>query len=267
MAKDTWGGTWTEQKLDAFAGSGRRNTGQGSKQSSALFDITDEEEALYQGAAERIIRIQQRGFDLYYFIENDETSRIELEKRLEPINTGKKLVLQYRDGDANEYLNKLARLMKINKEYCSLTLLDPFGMQVNWRSIKQLKNTRTDLWILIPSGVIVNRLLDRSGKLIHIEKLVSFFGLSEQEIRDHFYKQDTSKGLFDIKGEIQKVSEPIQKIAGLYIQQLKTIFREVTPQPLEMLNSRNVPIYHFAFASNNANAKRIASDIIGKDTE
>jgi hypothetical protein len=43
--------------------------------------------------------------------------------------------------------------------------------------------------------------------------------------------------------------------------------KEVTPKPLEMVNSRNVPIYHFAFASNNATAKKIASQIIGKDTK
>jgi three-Cys-motif partner protein len=293
MARKTWGGPWTEQKLDAFekyvyaylkimnahrdkygwkliyfdafAGSGKRNTAKDNKQTLALFDITDVEKNLYQGAAERVIRIQQRGFDLYYFIESDEVSRKDLESRLAPINAEKGFNLQYRDGDANEYLNKLAGHTKKKEEYCSLTLLDPFGMQVNWDSIKQLKDTRTDLWILIPSGVIINRLLDRSGKLTHIEKLVSFFGLPEQEIRDFFYKQGTSKGLFDIEGGIRKVSEPIQKIAELYIKQLKTIFKEVTPRPLEMVNSRNVSIYHFVFASNNPTAKKIASEIIGKE--
>jgi three-Cys-motif partner protein len=292
MAKDTWGGPWTEQKLDAFekyvnayltimnknrdkfdwkliyfdafAGSGKRNTAKKNKQAIPLFDITEDEEALYQGAAERIIRIDQRGFDYYYFIENDEASRKELENRLEPINAEKKLKLRYRDGDANEYINKLAETMKKNRTYCSLTLLDPFGMQVNWDAIKQLENTRTDLWILIPSGVIINRLLDRSGKLTHIEKLVSFFGLPEQEIKDYFYAKTADIGLFEIEDSVQKVSGPIQKISNLYIQQLKTIFPEVTPKPLEMRNSRNVPIYHFAFASNNKTALKIASQIIGK---
>jgi three-Cys-motif partner protein len=295
MAKKIWGGNWTEQKLDAFekyvsayltimnkyrdkfgwkliyfdafAGSGKRIVAKSNKKTVSLFDITAEEEALYRSAAERVISIQQRGFDLYYFIESDSASRTELEKRLESINVEKKFNLQYRDGDANEYLNKLAEIMKKDATFCSLTLLDPFGMQVNWESIKLLKDTRTDLWILIPSGVIVNRLLDRNGKLTHIEKLVSFFGLPEQEIRDYFYKQDTSKGLFDMKGEIKKITEPIQKISELYIKQLKNIFKEVTPKPLEMLNSRNVPIYHFAFASNNATAKKIASQIIGRESK
>ena len=98
---------------------------------------------------------------------------------------------------------------------------------------------------------------------MHIDKLVSFFGLSKEEIEKHFYEKQTSKGLFDMEDEIQKKSEPIKNIAEVYRQQLGTIFEYVTPKPLVLLNSRNVPIYHFAFASNNETAGRIANDIIG----
>jgi three-Cys-motif partner protein len=172
------------------------------------------------------------------------------------------------DGrDANDYLSKLAETMKSDTKFCSLTMVDPFGMQVNWESIKQLKETRTDLWILIPSGVIINRLLDRSGKLEHIDKLVSFFGLSETEIRDNFYKKEISEGLFDglfgMEDKVKKVPKPIQKIVELYRQQLMTIFKFVTKKPLVLRNNHNYPIYHFAFASNNETAFRIANDIIG----
>jgi len=294
MSKDSWGGSWTEQKLDAFAkyvnayltimnkhrekngwkliyfdafaGSGKRALPNKDEQTSLLFDITPDEENIYQGAAERVIRIEQRGFDHYYFIENNNESRNELENLLSSVKNEKNLDLRFRVGDANEYIHHLADTMKNDKKFCSLTLLDPFGMQVNWDSIVQLKDTRTDLWILIPSGVIINRLLDRNGKLKNIDKLVAFFGLSEQEIREYFYEQDNKpQGLFDTDNEIQKVSMPIQKISELYIQQLKTIFKKVTPKPLEMKNSRNVPLFHFAFASNNPTALKIANDIIGKE--
>jgi three-Cys-motif partner protein len=266
MSKGSWGRSWTEQKLDAFAGSGKRAFPNKEEQTFPLFDITPEEENIYQGAAERVIRIKQRGFDHYYFIENDNASRNELENILSSVKKEKKLDLHFCDGDANEYIYNLADTMKKNKKFCSLTLLDPFGMQVNWDSIVQLKDTRTDLWILIPSGIIINRLLDKNGKLKNIDKLVAFFGLSEHEIREYFYEQDNNPhGLFDVDNEIQKTSMPIQKISELYIQQLKTIFKKVTPKPLEMKNSRNVPLFHFAFASNNPTALKIANDIIGKE--
>jgi len=290
MAKITWGGPWTEQKLDAFekyvkayltimnknrdkygweliyfdafAGSGSRESEQKDENTDKLFDITEEEKTVYRGAAERVVSIDLRGFDYYYFIESDEAAKSELEKRLKPINTEKKLDLRFRSGDANEYLKKLAETMKSDSKFHSLTMIDPFGMQVNWESIEQLKGTKTDLWILIPSGVIINRLLYQSGKLPHIEKLVSFFGLTEAGIKEHFYKKRTSRGLFDIEDEVQKVSEPFQKIAEVYIQQLGTIFKYVT-KPLVLPNSRNNPIYHFVFASNNATAFKIANEIIG----
>ncbi len=146
----------------------------------------------------------------------------------------------------------------------ALVLLDPFGMQVNWDSIKALANTSTDLWILIPTGVIVNRLLDRKAELKHIEILSSFFGLSEIEIRNYFYKKEIIQTLFGKEEIISKVNQPIKKIAELYIKQLSKIFHHVTDKPLVLYNTRNTPIFHFAFASNNATAKNIATQIINK---
>jgi len=45
---------------------------------------------------------------------------------------------------------------------------------------------------------------------------------------------------------------------------LKEIFKHVTSRPLILKNSKNVPIFHFVFASNNQTALKIASQIIGK---
>jgi three-Cys-motif partner protein len=94
-SKDTWGGSWTEQKLnafekyvrayltimnkyrdkngwkliyfDAFAGSGTKESAK--EQFPPLFaemGVTENEANVYRGAAERIVSIDQRGFDVYY---------------------------------------------------------------------------------------------------------------------------------------------------------------------------------------------------------
>jgi three-Cys-motif partner protein len=291
-----WGGNWTEQKLnafekyvnayltimnkhrdkrkliyfDAFAGSGSRNAKETQEENQSFFDecdVTRDELSVYKGAAERVVCIDQRGFDYYYFIETDENARNELEKKLNILNHNNKLKLIFRSSDANEQIGIMADAMKIDKKLFALTLLDPFGMQVEWSSIKKLAGTNTDLWILIPSGVIINRLLDREGKLTHIDKLVSFFGMTETEIRDYFYKErKTEQGLFGSEAQIRKIEKPIKRITELYIERLKLLFPQVTDRPLEMINSRNCPIYHFAFASNNLTAKNIASDIIGRES-
>jgi hypothetical protein len=85
---------------------------------------------------------------------------------------------------------------------------------------------------------------------------ISFFGISEEEIRNCFYEEKSGYGLFGVESEIRKIEKPIFRMAEIYIQRLRTLFPHVTERPLEMKNSKNCPIYHFVFASNNAAAKK-----------
>lgn len=297
----TWGGDWTEEKLtafskyvsayltimnkhrdnfnwkliyfDGFAGSGtdqhapeanfiNENLFLQELESSDLYAPSDSE--VYKGAAERVLSVQQRGFDLYYFIDKNENSKKSLEERLSRYRSSHNL--EFRCGDANEMLKKMSEFLHTlnGRKYKALVLLDPFGMQISWDSILNFKDTGTDFWILVPTGVIVNRLLDRKGELRHIDKLKDFFGLDESEIRAHFYLQRHEMTLFGEMDVIEKVKEPISKIAKLYLEQLKSVFTYVIPEPLVLYNNMNVPIYHFVFASNNKTAVKIAKEIIGK---
>jgi len=286
-----WGGYWTEKKLnafikyvkaylaimkkqsqwkliyfDGFAGSGERRT---KKEEDSLFSMfnlfeqmDEEEENVYQGAAERVVRlIEPDVFDFYYFIEKYRTNLEKLENRLKSFpETGNKR-LEFRDGDCNKWLQELAKAMKENPKYASLVFIDPFGMQVDWNSIQQLKDTRSDVWILIPTGVIVNRLLDRKGELKFVKKLESFFGLKEEEIRKIFYQERKIQSLFDGTEQtiITKISDPINRIADIYIENMSKVWKHVTKPALRLDNTRGLPIFHFVFASNNANAHKIAN--------
>lgn len=285
-----WGGPWTKTKLDAFskyvsayltimskqkqwktiyfdgfAGSGNRS----EKCKSPLYTqlrLSIEDEHIYKGAAERILTLpNDLSFDFHYFVDLHEESLLKLEKKLLTLQKTRKNQFQYRPGDCNKWINDLSLAMKKNpNDYAALVLLDPFGMQIDWESIECLKGTRSDVWILVPTGVIVNRLLNKNGELKHIAKLQSFFGLSEEEIKTYFYRKENQTTLFGEMEIIEKISDPIQKISELYVQKLKTIWNHVTEQPLRLLNSRGIPIYHFVFASNNQNAVKIAKQIITK---
>ncbi len=281
---ENWGGPWTEQKLtafskyvdayltilqanrywetiyfDGFAGSGSRKDRKSTRYNQ--LKITSEEECVYKGAAERIIRLE-KSFDYYYFVD-DLKSLEKLKKKLTslPVSENKKLI--FRPDDCNLELKKLAQAL-LTKNYAALVFLDPFGMHIEWKSIEGLKGTRSDVWLLIPTGVIVNRLLDKAYELRHIKRLESFFGLPENEIKSEFYKEEMQMTLFGNVTEVKKISNSIHHIATIYIRQLKTIWNYVTEEPLILYNSRNVPIYHFVFATNNAAAKNIATDIIIK---
>lgn len=278
-----WGGPWTEKKLEAFskyvwsyltimkkfsywktiyfdgfAGSGAREMNQNTDLMQQL-KISEEEVKTYKGAAERVLGLQELGFDYYYFIDKKEESLKKLQAKLDKQFKEKTIV--YRSGDANHQLADLAKALK-TKDYAALIFLDPFGMQIDWDSIAELKGTRSDVWILVPTGVIVNRLLDRAGKLEFSDKLQSFFGLPIEEIRTYFYKEKKVQTLFGEEEIITKVSRPIEKIARLYAERMKTIWKHVTDEPLVLKNRNGVPIFHFVFASNNQNAKKIAKQII-----
>lgn len=293
---ESWGGNWTERKLDAFekyvkayltimnkyrdkyhyqliyfdgfAGSGDRIEDEIPSKDTmdSLFPMNDvniDEFRLYKGAAERVAAIANKikAFDYYYFVEKDPSSRGKLMSRLSIYHLNN---VEYKE-EANEQLHYIAEKLRRNRRFRALVLLDPFGMQIDWSSIQLFQGLNIDLFILIPTGVIVNRLLDKKGNLTHIDKLTKFFGLPETEIRSYFYRKTTQMTLFGEETTIEKAQDPINKIAALYISKLKNLFKYVVDKPLVLRNSKNVPIYHFAFAAQNKTARKIAEDIIGKE--
>ena len=145
--------------------------------------------------------------------------------------------------------------------------LDPFGMQIDWATIEALRGLSVDLWILVPTGVIINRLLEKHVDLdkgfIHADKLEKFFGLPQNEILDYFYNRAQVPTLFG--GEetiITKTENAIMRISELYVERLRSVFDNVVDEPLVLYNNHNVPIYHLVFAAKNSTAKKIAQDII-----
>lgn len=300
--KKTWGGKWTVEKLDAFekyvrayltimnkhrdaygwkllyfdgfAGSGSRNQEEEEQEVKIAYDLFEEEVTIedlnvYEGAAERVVKIEgskMRSFDHFYFVDKNEESCKALEEKLGCYNTnGKKHFL---NKDANEAVKMLANTLRNNNDCKALAFLDPFGMQIDWASIETLKDLSVDLWILVPTGVIINRLLERKidqqKGLAHADKLQSFFGLTESEIKSMFYTEAQMPTLFGEETVITKTRNSIRKIAQLYIKRLQGVFPYVTEDPLVLLNNHNVPIYHLVCASKNKTALKIAQDIINK---
>lgn len=287
----TWGGNWTEQKLDAFekyvkayltimyktreryngwpkniiyfdgfAGSGVKDKEDANINQPKLegLDITPEEENIYRGSCERVLRLEKK-FDRHFLVDIDNNALCQLKNHLNNQNISTHSC-EFISKDVNEVLHEF--LNRFTKDDVALVLLDPFGMQIKWETIQNLKDKRVDLWILLPSGVIINRLLDKKGKLSNMNLLKECLGLDESQIKENFYTKSKKLTLFDETEEIQKIPDAITKIAELYVQKLQRIFRCVTKKPLELKNSRNVTIYHFIFASNNQAALKIAGQII-----
>jgi three-Cys-motif partner protein len=242
--------------FDGFAGSGYIEIDEG------IIDYDGDNTEKTKGTALRILEISEpKPFDIYYFVELNESNKNELQKEVKSVtNSSNVHIVQ---ADCNQKLMALATFMKKNKSYRTLAFIDPFGMSLNWSSIEALKDLGVDIWILIPTGMGANRLLKTDGNISEAwwNKLESFFGMTKQEIDEIFYKRTSVPTLFGEENKVEKQIDSIQKIYSLYETKLKEVFKYVS-NPFIIKNSTNSIMYHFLMATNNKTALNIADDIV-----
>ncbi len=272
-----FGGSWTEQKIeivfdyakayltimnsypqfkclyfDGFAGSG-----------DIYKDNKTDLESI-KGAAIRILEIDNpKSFDIYYFVELDEHNKNDLEKSINAKFPKKKTYVVC--DDCNKKLKDLSEYLRNNISVRTLAFVDPFGMALEWASVEVLKGLGVDLWILVPTGIGVNRLLKKNGEISDawLLKLESTLGLSREEIKGYFYKSKKINTLFGEETEVKKEEDAIDKAGELYKERLNTIFKYVS-KPLKLNNTTGSTMYHFMMATNNTAALKIANDVIKK---
>lgn len=218
------------------------------------------------GAAKRIVEIDKPiSFDQYYFVEKNSNNAKKLSKNTKEAFPQKKISIKI--GDCNAELKRLAKYLKTegDKKYRVLAYIDPCGMELEWSSVKELKGTKIDIWILVPTGLGVNRLLKKDGNISNawLKKLVIFLGMSEDNIKDYFYKNKTELTLFGEVTNQAKETDAISRSADLYKKRLMEIFKYVS-QPFVLQNSRGTTMYHLFMASSYTAALKIANDIIKK---
>lgn len=136
-----------------------------------------------------------------------------------------------------------------------MVFLDPYGMQVRWKTIEALADTGAiDLWILFPLGVAVNRLIRRDGNIGDSvrSRLDELFGT--EDWFDEFYKPSAVRSLFEMSTEIEKTAN-LEAIGEYFNDRLSSVFAGVAPNPLKLYNSKSNPLYLLCFAVGNPNVK------------
>jgi len=136
-------------------------------------------------------------------------------------------------------------------------------MAINWDSIEALKGLGVDLWIVVPTGMGVGRMLKNNGEISEswYAKLEKFLGLSKDEVKNHFYKTQEIKMLFGTETIVEKEKDSIHKAGELYRNRLNTIFKYVSAS-FVMRNTTNSIMYHFMMATNNPKALKISNEVI-----
>ena len=272
-----FGGDWTEEKLlrlqkylheymkiftsnvraaklhtiyvDAFAGTGYRTIEKEHAQNESLPFLDDEEGISFQKGSAQIALELNPFFDEYIFIEQSPEYSAELEKlRVKfPEKANNVTIIQQ---DANVFIQTWCRQQDWRFTR-AVIFLDPYGMQVEWKTIEAIANTQAiDLWILFPLGQAVNRLLTKNcpPKTAWAERLTNFFGTTDWQ--DAFYQKCDQISLFGEQTALVKDVD-FKGIGRYFINRLKTIFIEVADNPLPLLNSKNIPIFLLCFAASN----------------
>lgn len=273
--KNTFGGNWTEAKMEIIVEYAKAYLVIMSKQAwaktlyfdgfagSGLIEVDGREDAV-KGTSLRILDISEpKPFDKYYFVEKDEKIKIALEDNIKINYPDKEKNAHVVCEDCNVKLIAMANFLANNKTFRALAFIDPYGMSVNWESINKLNGLGIDLWILVPTGLGINRLLKNNGEISDawLLKLEKFLGLSREEIIKHFYKTRTVNTLFGEEILINKEKSTVKKAGELYKERLSTVFKFVS-EPFIMRNKTNSIMYHFMMATNNKAALQIANDVI-----
>ena len=286
----SFGGKWTSEKLtrlekylaayakvmkhqkfqtlyiDAFAGSGWISLKDQSNPSQlALPEFGDEgAERFVQGSA-RIALQTDPPVNRNIFIEKDASRVAELQRLKEQFPDVADRI-DIRQDEANTYLQRLCA-QPIWKKHRAVLFLDPYGMQVEWRTLEMVAKTNAiDLWYLFPLGIGINRLLKKNGQIDEANAARLTLVLGNEDWRSVFFSPSQQGDLFPHAEHTDKIAG-FDAIEQFFIARLETVFPVVAKNPVRMLNSRGNPLYSLCFAAANKGrggkiALRIADHIL-----
>lgn len=281
-----FGGDWTERKLkalqkylaaytrilskqnfkfafiDAFAGTGRRDPRKPSFENLDLPGLDSEDARPFLEGSARVALATKPEFGRYIFIEKSRSRFRELSK-LGSEFLEKKDRIQLIRGEANAVLADLCE--KDWRQHRAVLFLDPFGMQVDWKTIAAIAETKAiDTWILLPISAVI-RLLKRNAKIPRAwsQKLDDFFGTDTW--RKHFYGIEPDGELFELPEGGARKTATYDQIAAFFIERLKRVFPFVSDQVLMLRNSKESPLFALVFAAANKTAVKIASDVLREE--
>lgn len=255
--------------IDAFAGAGRTEIRKSTARPESDFsvpllpyefeDFEKEEDAEYVEGSPHVALNIDHPFTRYFLIDLD-LKRI---SRLEALKTeyGDTRNINVLHGEASTKIESIVNDPQISwQRNRAVAFLDPFGMQVNWKTIQSLASTNAiEVIINLPVGMAIQRYLERSGdvSLERRARLDDYFG--DPGWYDIVYEEQ-----FDLLGPVvTKRSESGHRLARWYQQRLKSIFGFSSPARL-IRNSKGGHLYYLIWAGPNGTGAKIASYVLNQ---
>jgi three-Cys-motif partner protein len=243
--------------IDAFAGTGyrARRTDDTSAEMLLFPDLAEPApQQLLDGSARLALKTEPR-FDRYIFIEQSQ-ARCEHLEALKQEFPDLAADITVSRGEANAEIQQLCG--KDWRSHRAVLFLDPYGMQVEWKTIEAIAATKAiDLWVLFPLGIGVNRLLTRSGDIPESWRRRLDVLLGTTDWYEEFYRIEADRTLFG-NDEERVVKASTDTIGRYFNAKLKTVFADVAPEPRVLRNSTSCPLYLLCFAVGNQAGAPIA---------
>jgi three-Cys-motif partner protein len=164
--------------------------------------------------------------------------------------------------DANALVQQECTWLKGDKNRRAVMFLDPYGMQVQWQTLQTIADcSQIDLWLLLPTGIAINRLVPRRGEQNPrwAERLDAFYG--SPDWRDVFFSSEP-----DLLGvERQARASDLHDIVCYTMDRLRTLFGGGLYRDALPLRTGKHLSYHLVFANSSKDKRRweIAHGIAG----
>ncbi|MCP4319335.1 MAG: three-Cys-motif partner protein TcmP [Hyphomicrobiales bacterium] len=162
--------------------------------------------------------------------------------------------VSYIKGDANDHIQKICSSEQWRTQR-GVVLLDPFGSQVNWRTIEAIAATKAlDLWYLFPAGLSVFRQISGAGTVdpTHESSITRLLGT--EGWKTAFLKPSKQGDLFGETENLEKFVT-LASAALFMIERLGGVFEGGVMDEMIPLGKHAYPSYYLLFAWGNASPK------------
>ncbi len=180
--------------VDAFAGSGwRRVEATAPDPSPDLFGEVHEQAAALPGSAVRFLRSAAQ-IDRYVFNDRSPVNFRSLQDTVaaERAANAKLPAAEVLNLGAAALIQRECQRLRDGRMCRALMFLDPFGLQLSHADMHKIADTQAaDVWVLVPTGMALNRLAPRRGEPSpqFSKALNRFFGSDEWRTRFYAEKQ------------------------------------------------------------------------------
>jgi three-Cys-motif partner protein len=169
------------------------------------------------------------------------------------------------EGNCNEVLvNEVFPRVRYSLYRRALCLLDPYGLQLDWRVVAEAGRLRTiDLFLNFPIMGMNRNALWRNPEHVGVEDVARMTAVWGDESWRHVVYQPAPQG--SLFGDVELEKQSNEAIVGAFRNRLRDVagFKNV-PDPMPMRNSQNAVVYYLFFASPKDVANKIVVDIFRK---